>query len=128
MDADEHLSHQSRSRAIELASSPRRPESALAFAFRRLYLVPLVSFRFRHSGAGWHTIKHSLDDLYVQLSITPLTWLLFSLVAGASGFLVYLFGLVATPMLISLVSYIQYWGLGEDSTAHRHDASTRCVG
>lgn len=111
----EHLSHHARSRAVDMASAPRSNESALAFALRRLYLVPLVSFRFRHSGAATHTIKNPLDDLYTHLALTLLTWFLFTAVAGLPGFLIYLACVLVTPLLISLVNYIQHWGLGDDS-------------
>ena len=113
----EHLPHHARSRATELASSPRLTESGLAFALRRLYLVPLMSFRFRHSGAGSHAVKNLLDDLYTHLTISALTWLLFTVVVGVAGFWIYLACLVLTPMIISLVNYIQHWGLGQDATS-----------
>ena len=110
----EHLSHHSRTRAVQSASSPARKEPALMFALRRLWFVPHASFTYRHSAVGLRLIRSRFECLYVQLGITMATLLFFTLVGGLNGFIIYGALIIGVPVLVSLVNYLQHWGLGDD--------------
>lgn len=119
MLAMEHLAHHARPGDTYLAEYPLRTESLWQFTARRIVRVTAEVLGW--SSALWSTRepKPALDRTRVALMGTALAALGFAAAGGLLGLLLYLGMIVAVAFGIQLITYIQHWGLGQDSVPDR---------
>jgi alkane 1-monooxygenase len=115
----EHLAHHARPGDTRMAEYPLRSESLWQFAGRRLRRVHMDVFG---PGAAVWNPQIRLPNLVrtrVALLAMALTLSAFWLLGGMAGALLYLLVCCAVAFGIQLITYIQHWGLGDDSIPDR---------
>ena len=126
--AFEHLSHHARAGDTELAEWPRVDESVWGFALRRVRrIASAIAAQPAEFGTGTGTgtgtsaeyrnsasVRHSA---YAAAAVTLATWAAFTVVAGSTGFFVYGGAIAGVTFAMQLSTYLQHWGLGDDSVA-----------
>ena len=115
----EHLAHHARPGDTRLAEYPLRSESLWRFVARRLNRVGVDLFR---PGAAVWSPRIRLPNpvrTRVALVATTVTLGAFSILGGMAGALLYLVVCCAVAFGIQLITYIQHWGLGDDSIPDR---------
>ncbi len=115
----EHLAHHARPGATHMAEYPRKDESVWTFAGRRMKRIAVEQL-----GPGaptWRPVTQSLTGMptRVALLINALTWIGFTVIAGALGIFLYLAAMLGVAFGVQLITYIQHWGLGDDSIPDR---------
>lgn len=115
----EHLAHHARPGDTRLAEYPLRSESLWRFTGRRLHLVG--ADLFGPGSAVWNpgTRLPNLVRTRVALLATVLTWAAFWAMGGVTAALLYVMVCCAVSFGIQLITYIQHWGLGDDSIPDR---------
>jgi Fatty acid desaturase len=110
----EHLVHHARSGDTFNAEWPRLDESVWGFAWRRFRLV--ASDTLATGGSLWRGSRPaSSRHLCTAFSATLLTWAAFTWAGGWHGFWLYSGVIAGVTFGIQLMTYLQHWGLGEDS-------------
>lgn len=117
--AMEHLIHHTRFGDTERAEWPRVNESVWQFAGRRLYRLADKLLLRRH---GSHLSNSQVRDSAV---VTLAMLAAFTFAGGWAGFLIYLGVIVGVTFGVQVMTYLQHWGLGDDSLA---EASSRQYG
>lgn len=115
----EHLAHHGRPGDTHLAEYPLKNESVWAFAGRR---IKRIAVELLGPGAStWHANAQSLTVMRtrVALIVTALTCIVFTVIAGLLGITLYLAAMLGVVFGFQLITYIQHWGLGEDSIPDR---------
>lgn len=113
----EHAIHHGRSGDTVRAEWPRLDESVWQFSGRRIR-------RILHT-AALHGIGHwrsGCSQALKAAAVTGLTLLAFTLAGGWSGFLIYTSVIIGVTFGVQLITYLQHWGLGDDSLV---DANVR---
>lgn len=115
----EHLAHHARPGDTRLAEYPLRSESLWRFTGRRLMRVGRDLFG--PGAAVWNPRVQLPNPVRTRVALlaTTLTLAAFWLLAGAAGALLYLLVCGAVAFGIQLITYIQHWGLGDDSIPDR---------
>lgn len=115
----EHLAHHGRPGDTARAEYPLRSESVWQFASRRLRRVGEEMFGRR--APVWNRRSQALGLVRTRAALvaTALTWLAFAAIGGWSGAVLYLFMMVGVAFGVQLITYIQHWGLGDDSIPDR---------
>ncbi|MBE7416695.1 MAG: fatty acid desaturase [Ideonella sp.] len=109
----EHLIHHGRYGDTQNAEWPRVDESVWQFAGRRMRRVLVeacvlfAQVHGRGSGAGRH--------LTFAVVVTLVTLTAFALAGGVAGFLIYLGVAIGVTFGVQVITYLQHWGLGDDS-------------
>ncbi|MCO5122381.1 MAG: fatty acid desaturase, partial [Rhizobacter sp.] len=69
----------------------------------------------------WRPRAQSLTVMYTRIALmcTALTWIGFTAIAGAPGMYLYLAATLGVVFGVQLITYIQHWGLGDDSIPGR---------
>lgn len=115
----EHLAHHARPGATRLAEYPYRSDSLWRFAGRRLARVWVDLLA---PGAAMWDTKARLPSLVrtrAALLTTALTGTAFWALGGAAAAALYLAVCGMVAFGVQLITYIQHWGLGEDSIPGR---------
>lgn len=115
----EHLAHHARPGDTRLAEYPLRSESLWRFVGRRLNRVGVDLFG---PGAAVWSPRIRLPNpvrTRVALVATTVTLGAFWILGGVAGALLYLVVCCAVAFGIQLITYIQHWGLGDDSIPDR---------
>jgi len=115
----EHLAHHARPGDTRLAEYPLRSESLWRFAGRRLGRVG--ADLFGPGAAVWNPRVRLPNPVRTRIALlaTALTLAAFWLLGGVAGAIVYLVVCCAVAFGIQLITYIQHWGLGDDSIPDR---------
>ena len=117
----EHWAHHAHARDTMSAHCPHVTENVWAYAVRRAWMAPMRAVRLNANLArngGNHSI---LDDLRFYVAMTAVLWGAFALVGSLYGFCLYAVLIVGVPFLLNTITYIQHWGLGDDSPAAKLD-------
>jgi hypothetical protein len=111
----EHPTHHARAGDTTNAEWPRLDESVWQFAGRRLRRV--LATTYAPGGALWdrRSINRTLQGVRLATAVMAATWLAFALFGGWTGFLLYLGVMLGVAFGIQVITYIQHWGLGDDS-------------
>lgn len=111
----EHLVHHARSGDTHSAECPRLDESMWQFALRRA--VRIFCDTYAPGSAFWSPTAPSRPQqrLRIATAVSALTWIAFVLAGGWTGGALYLGVMIGTTFGVQLVTYIQHWGLGDDS-------------
>ncbi len=115
----EHLAHHARPGDTRRAEYPRIAESVWWFASRRTLRVGREVFG---PGASvWRRTASSptAGGIRVALLATSLAWASFAVVGGVAGAILYALMVFGVTFGVQLITYIQHWGLGDDSIADR---------
>lgn len=115
----EHLAHHARPGDTHLAEYPLQHESVWQFAARRLWRIRREVFGL--AAPVWSGRAHmpNLVRTRAALVVTALTWTSFAAIAGIWGACLYLAVMLGVAFGIQLITYIQHWGLGDDSIPER---------
>jgi len=115
----EHLAHHARPGDTRRAEYPLKAESVWQFAWRRMRRIG-VEF-FGPGAPTWdpHARMPNLLRLRAAMLVTALTWASFAAIAGWSGAFLFLAMMVGVAFGVQLITYIQHWGLGDDSIPDR---------
>jgi fatty acid desaturase len=118
----EHLMHHARFGDTERAEWPRLDESLWQFAGRRIRRIAtdVVS----EGGVLWRRGPRLPGNTRVRdaVVVSLMTWAAFSWAGGFTGFLIYAGVIAGVTLGIQIITYLQHWGLGDDSVA---DAASR---
>jgi hypothetical protein len=110
----EHLVHHARSGDRVNAEWPRLDESVWEFAMCRFRLIARDTFAT--GGSLWQDSKLAgVRHLRTACGVTLLTWAGFTWTGGWPGFWLYLGVIAGVTFGIQLMTFLQHWGLGEDS-------------
>lgn len=115
----EHLAHHARPGDTHLAEYPLEDESVWTFAGRR---AKRIAVDLLGPGAStWRPGAQSLTALRTRAALltTALTWIGFTVAAGPLGMYLYLGAMLGVVFGVQLITYIQHWGLGNDSIPGR---------
>lgn len=115
----EHLAHHARPGDTHLAEYARKDESVWTFAGRRM---KRIAVELLGPGAStWRPAAQSLTAPRTRAALlaTALTWIGFTVVAGPLGMALYLAAMLGVVFGVQLITYIQHWGLGNDSIPGR---------
>jgi fatty acid desaturase len=115
----EHFGHHARPGDTRLAEYPLKAESVWAFAGRRMWRVLIELFGPTAPVWSPHAQMPILVRTRMALLATTLTWAIFGASAGWLGVGLYLLMMVGVAFGIQLITYIQHWGLGDDSIPDR---------
>lgn len=115
----EHLAHHARPGDTSRAEYPLKAESVWQFAARRLRRIGAELF-----GPGapvWNprVLVTNQVRTRVAMIITAATWAVFAAIEGWQGAALYFLMMIGVAFGVQLITYIQHWGLGEDSIADR---------
>lgn len=115
----EHLAHHARPGDTRLAEYPLRSESLWRFTGRRLKRVS-VDF-FGPGAAVWNPRVRLPNPVRTRIALLATAFALaaFWMLGGVAGALLYLAVCCAVAFGIQLITYIQHWGLGDDSIVDR---------
>lgn len=118
----EHLRHHARYSDTARAEWPRLSESVWRFAARRIHRIArevIASGReiWRYGGAVPASTR-----VGEAAATTIGTWAAFTWAGGWTGFVIYLSVIVGVTVGVQMITYLQHWGLGDDSLA---DADVR---
>jgi alkane 1-monooxygenase len=113
--AFEHLAHHLHSRHTESAHCARTSENVWEFTARRFLKAPGQALAM--SREVWNQARRpsALDSVWLYIAITCATWIAFAAVAGWYGFALFALLVVGVPFLLNTITFIQHWGLGDDS-------------
>jgi alkane 1-monooxygenase len=113
----EHLRHHRLAGSTSQAEWPRLDESVWRFARRRL--VRIGQETLGSSGLVWRRESRSptVRGLRWSLATTLVTFCLFGLSGGWVGVAIYGVAVLLASFAMQLVTYMQHWGLGDDSAA-----------
>jgi fatty acid desaturase len=113
--AYEHLRHHRLAGRTAAAEAPAVHESLWTFALRRLRRIGLETVG--PGGMAWWGTSGSpgVRGLRIGLASSCVSLLLFAWAAGWPGVIVYLSAAGLTAFGMQLVTYLQHWGLGDDS-------------
>lgn len=115
----EHLAHHARPGATHLAECALKAESVWAFAGRR---VKRIATELLGPGAAtWRPGAKSLTAQRTRYALlaTALSWIGFTAVAGPLGMALYPAAMLGVVFGVQLITYVQHWGLGDDSVPGR---------
>jgi fatty acid desaturase len=112
--AEEHLLHHARNGDTASAEWPRRDESSWRFAWRRLRSVARLGVDAASNAMRGIGGKTALR-LGVALATSTAVMMGFVWAGGWLGLLVYLGTSAAVALGVQLMTYLQHWGLGDDS-------------
>ena len=109
----EHLIHHGRYGDTRNAEWPRVDESVWRFAGRRMrrVLVEACMLLAQVNRPGSVAGRRMTWAVIVTL----VTWTAFALAGGVAGFLIYLGAAVGVTFGVQVITYLQHWGLGDDS-------------
>lgn len=128
--AHEHLMHHSVSGNVELAEWPRLNESVWRFAARRTRRVFRSALQCNAMQAAKRDRHPFFGGLADSLLGTSLMAVGFGWAAGVGGVLLYAAVVVGVHFGVQAVTYLQHWGLGDDSIAdadeNRYAWEDRC--
>ena len=115
----EHLAHHARPGDTHLAEYPLKGETVWAFAARRARRIAVELL-----GPGASTWRPGVPSPTARgtrfaLLVTALTWISFTVIAGTLGATLYLAVMLGVVFGVQLITYIQHWGLGDDSIPDR---------
>lgn len=111
----EHTRHHHLPGSTAAAEWPKLSESVWRFAVRRISKILLESLGPRGPALAGNRLASAVRGLRIALGTTALTITLFLLAAGWRGLLIYLSILVLVAFTMQVVTYLQHWGLGDDS-------------
>ena len=113
----EHLAHHARFGDTARAEWPRLDESVWRFAARRIRRI--ADDTVAPGGVMWQRVQGLPGNTALRgaTTLTLLTWTAFSWAGGLPGFMIYLGVIVGVTFGIQLITYLQHWGLGDDSLA-----------
>lgn len=111
----EHLRHHRLSGSTTEAEWPRLGESLWRFAARRLSRIGRETLGF--GGLVWRTGRQSptVRGLRWSLATTLVAWCLSGITGGWMGASIYGLVILLVSFAMQLVTYMQHWGLGDDS-------------
>ena len=116
----EHLAHHARPGDTRLAEYPLKDESVWQFAGRRMWRIG--SELFGPAAPIW-SLRAQMPNLvrtaYRRCLSTALTWASFAAIGGWPGACLYLAMMIGVAFGVQLITYIQHWGLGDDSIPDR---------
>lgn len=115
----EHLAHHARPGDTRLAEYPLKAESVWQFAWRRMRRIGAELFGL---GAPTWDLRAQMPNLVrmrAAMLVTALTWTSFGAIAGWPGACLFLAMMIGVAFGIQLITYIQHWGLGDDSIPER---------
>lgn len=115
----EHLGHHARPGDTHRAEYPLKAESVWQFAWRRMRRIGVELYGRGASIWDPRARMPNLLRLRAAMLVAALTWVCFAAIAGWSGTLLYLTMMVGVAFGIQLITYIQHWGLGDDSIPDR---------
>lgn len=115
--AQEHLMHHSVSGNVELAEWPRLNESVWQFAARRTQRVVRSAIQYNAMQAARRNKHVVLGGLGDGIMATVFMAAAFCWAAGPVGILLYAAVIAGVHFGVQAVTYLQHWGLGEDSIA-----------
>lgn len=115
----EHLAHHARPGDTRRAEYPRRAESVWSFACRRVRRIGRELFGPAASVWGRRTSTPTSQGTRIALTATAVTWASFAVVGGVAGAVLYALTVAGVTFGIQLITYIQHWGLGDDSVPDR---------
>ena len=113
----EHLAHHARPGDTHLAEYPLKNESVWTFAGRRMKRMAVELLG--PEAPTWRARSLAAMRTRVALVATALTWISFTVIAGALGMYLYLAAMLGVVFGVQLITYIQHWGLGDDSIPGR---------
>jgi len=115
----EHLAHHARPGDTRLAEYPLKDESVWQFAGRRMWRIG--GEYFGPAAPMWSPSAQmpNLVRTRMALLVTALTWTCFAAIAGWRGACLYLALTIGVAFGVQLITYIQHWGLGDDSIPGR---------
>lgn len=115
----EHLAHHARPGNTRLAEYPLKTESVWQFAWRRMRTIGEDLFGPGTPTWDRHAQMPNLVRMRVATVVTALTWTSFGVIAGWTGAVLFLSMMIAVAFGIQLITFIQHWGLGDDSIPER---------
>lgn len=119
----EHLRHHRLAGNTAAAEWPRRDESVWRFAARRISRITSETVGMR--GLAWHGDGRlpTVRGLRLALVAMAATWAIFGATAGWVGIAIFGFAVVLVAFAVQIVTYMQHWGLGDDSfpSARKHE-------
>ena len=115
----EHLAHHARPGDTRLAEYPLKDESVWQFAGRRMWRIG--SELFGPSAPIWSPSAQMPNLVRTRMAVlvTALTWACFAAIGGWPGACLYLAMTIGVAFGVQLITYIQHWGLGDDSIPDR---------
>lgn len=110
----EHMPHHATSGNVVDAEWPRVDESVWGFALRRVPRVLRSAFEYDAAlglrlGGWWR------GGLVEAVAVTLATWIAFAAAGGLAGAVLYAVLIVGVWFAMQAITYLQHWGLGEDS-------------
>ena len=113
----EHAIHHGRSGDTARAECPRLDESVWQFSGRRIWRI--LRTATSHGVGHW---RPGCTQAFKATAVTGLMLLTFTWAGGWPGFVIYAAVIVGVTFGVQLITYLQHWGLGDDSL---HDATVR---
>lgn len=111
----EHHRHHRMPGNTAAAEWPTASESVWRFAARRLAAIMRESIAPRGLLMCGNARSPTVRGLRIAFATTLATWMFFGIAAGWHGLLLYLGVVVLVGFAMQLVTYMQHWGLGDDS-------------
>ena len=111
----EHLSHHACAGDTGLAEWPRLDESVWRFSWRRVCRIASTVSARTSSIAGHRISSPLVKSAYRATAMTLATWAAFAVAAGPIGFYIYGGAVAGVTLAIQISTYLQHWGLGDDS-------------
>ena len=115
--AFEHWDHHAHASETVAAHCPRVGENVWAYAARRAIRAPRQALALSQRRYRNGMSSSVLDDLRLYVGLTLCTWCGFTVMAGWYGFVLFGVLVLGVPFLLNAITYIQHWGLGDDSGA-----------
>lgn len=115
----EHFAHHARPGDTRLAEYPLKTESVWQFAWRRMRRIGEDLFGPGAPTWDFRAQMPNLVRMRAAMAVTALTWVSFGVVAGWPGAVLFLSMMFGVAFGIQLITYIQHWGLGDDSVPDR---------
>lgn len=116
----EHMPHHATSGNVADAEWPRADESVWAFAARRMRRVIRSAIEY-DAALGLRLGGRLRGGLAEAVAITAATWAAFAIAAGLAGAVLYGIVVAGVWFAMQAITYLQHWGLGEDSVAEARE-------
>lgn len=117
----EHLRHHRLIGNTSAAEWPRRNESVWRFAIRRLSRIGRETLGAE--GLAWrgNAASPTVRGQRVALVAALVSVILFGVAAGSAGIAVFVLAALLVAFTMQLITYLQHWGLGDDSFPDARD-------
>lgn len=117
----EHLAHHAHPGDTARAEYARVGESLWRYVARRTPMAWIHAIEWDSAESARRANRWRPGGLKVAVAITLGTWAVFAAVGGGVGFVLYGAQIVGVHFLVQLITYLQHWGLGDDTLAEAVD-------